>query len=252
MKLNCDLGESYGAWQKGNDALAMPFIDMANIACGFHAGDPLIMSQTVALAKLHQVDIGAHPSYPDLQGFGRRSIKFARDELIAIIQYQLGALSAICHVQNVTMNYVKPHGALYNDMMANLDIFDAVCQAIAPLNKTNIKCQAPSLNLVVQALPDNSQHQKIAKKHQLNLLFEAFADRNYQDNGLLVPRSNVNAVIEDTTEIVTKCQHLLATGHILSITGKALAIHVDTLCVHGDNQAAITIVKALNSLLKTT
>ena len=243
MQLNCDLGEIKSV--QNNDAVVMPLINMANIACGFHAGDALMMSDTIALAKKYNVTIGAHPGYPDKAGFGRRSMVFSGQELIAIIQYQIGALLSLCAAHDVDVDYVKPHGALYNDMMANPDIFTHVCQAVAPL--TNHKGQ--SLSLLIQALPDNTIEQEIADKYKLKLLFEAFADRNYQDNGLLVPRSEADAVIEDTDEIVAKCQHLLQTGHILSNSGKALAIHVDSLCVHGDNQAAIEIVRALQNLL---
>lgn len=249
MKLNCDLGESFAAWQKGNDTNIMPLIDMANVACGFHAGDALIMSQTVALAKQHQVTIGAHPSYQDLAGFGRRSIKYATDELIAIIQYQISALAGFCHSQQVPLSYVKPHGALYNDMMANLTIFDTICQAISQLNNNKHSIQHQPLQLIIQALPNIEPFESIAKKYQLDLLYEAFADRNYQDNGLLTPRSEKDAILEDVDDIIERCQQLLTEKTLTSLNGKKLAMKVDTLCVHGDNQKAIAIVIALRKLL---
>ncbi|WP_448245558.1 5-oxoprolinase subunit PxpA [Thalassotalea agariperforans] len=247
MKLNCDLGESFAAWQKGNDSQIMPLIDMANVACGFHAGDALIMSQTVALAKQHQVTIGAHPSYQDLAGFGRRSIKYAPDELIAIVQYQISALAGFCLSQQVPLTYVKPHGALYNDMMADLTIFDTICQAVSQYNIGN-KTQPP-LKLLIQALPNVEPYETLAEKYQIALLFEAFADRSYQDNGLLTPRSEKGAILEDVDDIVTRCQQLLTDKTLTSLNGKKLAMKVDTLCVHGDNQEAVAIVIALRQLL---
>ncbi len=241
MKLNCDLGESFGQWQKGQDQDIMPLIDQANIACGFHASDPLTMQQTVQLAAANKVSIGAHPSYPDLVGFGRRSMNIASDELAAIIIYQIGALQAFCQQQQVKIDYVKPHGALYNDMMQNLTIFESVCSAIASVGN--------SLILMIQALPDTQAFQIIAKKYQLKLYFEAFADRNYQSDGFLVPRSTEHAVISEQQLVANRCEHLLTHGSILDIEGKPLAMQVDSLCVHGDNQQALVLVKALRQLI---
>ncbi|WP_281561087.1 5-oxoprolinase subunit PxpA [Thalassomonas sp. RHCl1] len=241
MKLNCDLGESFGLWQKGDDQAIMPYIDLANIACGFHASDPLTMLKTVKLALKHEVTIGAHPGYPDLLGFGRRSMLYPADELTAIIHYQLGALQAICHSENTRVSYVKPHGALYNDMMNNLAIFTCVCQAIKKID--------PKLPLMIQALPDPAPYQQIAGEYGLSLWFEAFADRHYQDNGLLVSRSESNAVIHDSEQVVERCRHLKQHGQLLSINGKPLTLQVDTLCVHGDNPAAVELVCQLSKLL---
>jgi len=170
--LNCDLGESFGHWQQDTDRHVMPLIDNANIACGFHAGDPLTMTNTVTLAKQHKVTMGAHPSYPDLVGFGRRSIAMPMNELIATIIVQIGALQAICSAQQATVDYVKPHGALYNDMMKDKDIFTAVCKAIAQLPQP--------LKLMMQALPDMQLHLDTARSFGVKLIFEAFADRHYQ------------------------------------------------------------------------
>jgi len=241
MKLNCDLGESYGLWQKGNDGAIMPYIDQANIACGFHASDPLTMLKTVRLAAEHRVTIGAHPGYPDLLGFGRRSMLYPADELMAIIHYQLGALQAICHSENTRMSYVKPHGALYNDMMNNLAIFTCVCQAIA-----KIDC---NLVLMIQALPDPAPYRQVAGEYGISLWFEAFADRHYLDSGLLVPRSQANAVIHENEQVIARCRHLKQHGQLLSINEKPLALQVDTLCVHGDNPAAPELVRELSRLL---
>ncbi len=241
MNLNCDLGEGFGNWQTGCDEQVMPFIDLANIACGFHASDPLTMAKTVALALEQQVKIGAHPSYPDLVGFGRRSMVIAEPELQAIITYQIGALQGICQSLGAKVCYVKPHGALYNDMMTNIKIFETVCKAVASINA--------QLTLMIQAVPDSKPFQLIADKYQLPLWFEAFADRNYQQDGRLVSRNETNAVIEDEQEIVARCEHLLAIGSIKSVNGTSLSMKVDTLCVHGDNPSAIKIVSALRTLL---
>lgn len=242
MKLNCDLGESFGVWPLGCDEAIMPHIDMANIACGFHASDPLTMSKTVALAKSHQVTIGAHPSYPDLVGFGRRSMAIPAEELTAIILYQIGALSGFCQAQQTSLSYVKPHGALYNDMMKDLSVFKAVCQAISQFNQGE-------LPLVIQAIPAPEKHQAIAASHGISLLFEAFADRNYNDDGSLVSRQQSNAVIEDVELMINRCEHLLSDNELLSINNKPLKLQVDTLCVHGDNASAVQTVAQLRQRL---
>ena len=237
IRLNCDLGESYGNWSMGNDHAIMPLIDMANIACGFHASDPLIMDNTVALAKKHQVMIGAHPAYPDLQGFGRRSLSMSKNELKACITYQVGALQAICTTHQSKVEYVKPHGALYNDMMKDLELFETVCQAVSSIDA--------NMQLMVQSLPDMTPYLSIAKRHNLNLLMEVFADRNYQDSGLLVSRDQTNAVIHDKQIVVNRLSQLLTEGVLLSESGNQLSLKVDSLCVHGDNLAAVDLVTAL-------
>ncbi|MFT5756342.1 MAG: UPF0271 protein [Alteromonadaceae bacterium] len=242
MKLNCDLGESFGSWHKGNDSQIMPLIDLANIACGFHASDPLTMHTTVKLAVEHNVTIGAHPSYPDLIGFGRRSMAYSAQELTAIFHYQIGALQAICSCQDTRVSYVKPHGALYNDMMVNQALFITLCTAMVQLD-TN-------LPLMVQALPDTSFFRETADKFGITLWFEAFADRRYDDKGLLVSREHINAVIHNEEQVIAQCKHLLQHGELISINGKLLNIHVDSLCVHGDNPAAIALVTSLNRMLR--
>jgi len=237
MQLNCDLGEKV----HDNDSLIMPHINMANIACGFHASDPLTIANTIKLALTHNVSIGAHPSYDDKINFGRISIDYSPEELIALIQYQIGALHALCVSNKVVVAYVKPHGALYNDMMKNPVIFETVCQAIAKFDAT--------LPLLIQALPDTTLFKKIAKKNGITLMFEAFADREYTDEGLLVSRKVEHCIIHDPNKIIQRCNQLLNNNTITSINGKTLKLEVDTLCVHGDNPAAIKVVKALNKLL---
>lgn len=237
MQINCDLGEGLGIWSLGQDSEIMPYIHMANIACGFHASDPLTMQKTVSLAVKNKVSIGAHPGYPDLVGFGRRSLAMSTEELIASIHYQVGALEAICQVQGTQVNYIKPHGALYNDMMANEAIFQSVCEAIAYLST--------SLTLVVQAVPDTRKLEATAEHYGITLCFEAFADRNYLDNGLLVPRTDKDAVLHDAETIISRSIALKQTGKLLSVNNKPLALKVDTLCVHGDNPKAVLLTKNL-------
>jgi UPF0271 protein len=241
MKLNCDLGE----FKHNNDADIMPLIDMANIACGFHGSDPLTIKKTIKLAQQHQVIIGAHPSYPDSENFGRRSLQLSQDELIANVQYQIGALQALCAVENAQLVYVKPHGALYNDMMTNLSLFDDICLAISQLNP----CHNKPLSLMIQAIDNSDKFQQIAKKHHLSLYFEAFADRAYLDNGFLVPRSEAGAVLTNNIDVVSRCQDILNQQPLLSINQQSLQFHIDTLCVHGDTPNALAMIKALRQTI---
>lgn len=241
MKLNCDLGE----FINNNDADIMPLIDMANIACGFHGSAPLTINNTIKLASQHQVMIGAHPSYPDAENFGRQSMHLSPDELIANLQYQIAALQGLCAVENTQVDYVKPHGALYNDMMKNLDLFENICRAIAQLNRTSKK----PLTLMIQALADNQAFEDIAKKHDIELYYEAFADRAYLDNGLLVPRSETGALLTDTQDVVLRCHDLLHQQPLLSINQHPLKFHIDALCVHGDTPNALAMIKALRECI---
>ena len=155
MKLNCDLGESFGSWKMGLDEQAMPFLDQANIACGFHAGDPVWMTKTLALAAANGVEVGAHPGYPDLVGFGRRSMHCSHDEIVGLMQYQMAALDGMAQSQGLQMTYVKPHGALYNDMMSKPDVRASIMQAVAGFYKPG--------RLVLQATPDSAKHREEAK-----------------------------------------------------------------------------------------
>ena len=241
MKLNCDLAEGFGSWRKGLDEEIMPLIDMANIACGFHAGDPIIMDKTVLLAKNYNVSIGAHPGYPDLLGFGRRSMKCSSLEIENYIVYQIGALEAFCKKNNVKVEYIKPHGAMYNDMMKQIEVFRAVLNSAKTLN----------LPLMILSSGKNEEYEKIANELGVKLIFEAFADRNYTDDGFLVPRVKKNAVIEDEKEIISRVL-MFKEGYILSENKKVLKLKVDSICVHGDNQKALEIVKAIREVLSTT
>ena len=234
------MGESYGAHKVGLDELVMPYIDMANLACGFHGGDPHTMQQSIALAKKHSVTIGAHPSYPDLVGFGRRSMKCSSDELESIVLYQIAALDGMCKAQGVQVSYIKPHGAMYNDMMQDSLLFEAIVKAIARYTS--------SLKLMILSTVDNKTYETIALKHGITLLYEVFGDRAYTSDGYLVPRSYEGALLHSSKEVKERLKQLQTTGTISAIDGTTLALKVDTLCVHGDNKEALSLVKALCSL----
>lgn len=240
IKLNCDLGESFGAWQMGLDAQVMPLIDQANVACGFHAGDPTVLVNTLRLAKQHQVQIGAHPSYDDKQGFGRRSVKMNADELKHLLWYQIAAVDGVAKSLGLELGYVKPHGALYNDMMASPALLDTVMQAVASYHKP--------LKLMLLATASAAEYKQLAKGYQLELLFEAFADRRYKNDGSLTPRSQAGSVL-DHQAALAQVQQLLQSGTVQSDTGQSVAISADTLCVHGDNPQAVALVQSIRQLL---
>lgn len=232
--VNCDMGESFGAWQMGADDSIMPLIDMANIACGFHAGDPNVMQRTVVSALEYNVRIGAHPSYPDLQGFGRRSMRMTKGEIRSLLCYQVGALEGIVRACGADLNHVKPHGALYNDMMQDPAILLEVIQAVSDYNE--------DLMLVVQATERWQEQQQLAEQYGVSLCFEAFSDRAYRSNGFLVPRSQPDAVLAESESLV-QCQQIMQNGTVTSIEGQALNLKIDTLCIHGDGPGAVSIAQ---------
>jgi len=234
MKLNCDLGESFGVWEMGMDEQVMPHIHMANIACGFHASDPVIMEQTLRLAKAHKVEVGAHPGYPDLVGFGRRSMQCSPAELRCLLLYQISALAGMAKVCGTKVTYVKPHGALYNDMMRNEELLSLIINTVADLEM--------DLKLVVQATARNDHYRSLAASSEVKLLFEVFADRTYDDQGLLLPRSRAGAVLQNKTEILHQVQQIIQQGSVTTHTGNVLQLNPDTLCVHGDNKQSVAVV----------
>lgn len=241
LLLNCDIGESFGNWTLGLDAEVMPFIDCANVACGFHAGDPSIMRQTVSLALKHGVQIGAHPAYQDLQGFGRRSMAYTPQEIQDLMHYQIGALEGICRAQGTRVSYVKPHGALYNDMMAKPAQLRAVMQAVATYG---------DLPLMLLAKSDNSEAQALGDEFGLTLWFEAFADRAYDPKGHLVSRQLPGAVHHDADTIVQQALTISRGQALTASDGSALVLQANTLCVHGDNASSIAAVQRIREALK--
>lgn len=242
LLLNCDIGESFGAWKMGLDADVMPYIDCANIACGFHASDPQIMLKTVRLAVAHEVRIGAHPAYPDLVGFGRRSMACTPDEVEAMMLYQIGALDGICRAEGTRVKYVKPHGALYQDMMRQPGTLRAVLRAVARYDA--------SLPVMVMSTADNGQAQALAAEAGITLWFETFADRAYDAKGFLVSRSIEGAVHHDSDVIVSQAVTFAQGEPLTANDGSALKLASDTLCVHGDNAGSIAAVKRIREALR--
>ncbi|MBR9828615.1 MAG: LamB/YcsF family protein [Oceanospirillales bacterium] len=241
LLLNCDMGESFGLWNMGLDEQVMPLVDMANIACGFHASDPVTMTRTVLLAKHAGTRIGAHPSYPDLVGFGRRSMQCHPQEVVSMIQYQLGALDGIARAHDVKVSYIKPHGALYNDMMQDHDMLRAVLEGVTRYDR--------SLPLMLMATADNTVVSSIAEEFGALLMFEAFADRAYDERGFLVPRSVVGSVYHDEARIVEQSLRLAREGVVETLDGTTVALAADTLCVHGDNAESVQAVQHIRAAL---
>ncbi|MFT6958213.1 MAG: UPF0271 protein [Halieaceae bacterium] len=240
MLLNCDLGESFGSWTMGLDTEVMPHIDQANVACGFHGGDPVTMHKTLALAAEHKVTVGAHPAYPDLVGFGRRSMNLSVEEITASLHYQMAALEGMAKIHQLEVHYVKPHGALYNDMMARAEVRDAIMQAVAGYHRP--------ITLMLQATPAARAHHEEAKVLGINLLFEAFADRCYDDTGMLLAR-NKDGAVHNRDKMLAQVDQLCASGTITTVSGDTLELQVDTLCVHGDNLEGVQSIREIRALV---
>lgn len=240
MKLNADIGESYGKWKLGDDANIMPLIDEANIACGFHAGDPLTIQNTITLAKQHKVTIGAHVSYPDIQGFGRRSMVLEQAELIAIIHAQLALLEGMARTQEMEVKYVKPHGALYNDMMKDVKIYESILIALSLYHQKH--------ELVIQSLPSLKTYEVLADKYDIALKLEGFADRAYTNEGLLVSRANNNAILSEH-ESLLQVKAMLKGDAFVSEQNSKLSLSIDTLCVHSDTPNSLELCRKYRQLI---
>ena len=238
IDLNCDLGESFGNYKIGLDDEVIRHISSANVACGFHASDPLVMQKTVALAKENGVCIGAHPGFPDLVGFGRRNMSVSPSEAKALVQYQIGALDAFCKAAGVKLCHVKPHGALYN--MAGKDeiLAQAVCEGIFEYDS----------NLILLGL-SGSKMIEAGKKIGLRTASEVFADRAYEADGSLVARSKPGAVITDENLAVSRVVKMVKNGRVTSITGNEIEIKADSICLHGDGVKAVEFAKRIKEEL---
>lgn len=241
LLLNADIGESFGAWQMGNDKALMPLIDCANVATGFHASDPVTMQRTVALAIKHDVLIGAHPSYPDKEGFGRRSMACSCEEITAMVIYQVGALKAFCRAQGGILGYVKPHGALYNDMMQHQHVFEAVLRGVAAIDA--------SLPLVVLALPNLEQHGADAAGLNITLWPEAYADRAYTPEGFLMSRRQKGAVLSDRKQILEQARMIATQRQVRANDRSFIELPAVTLCVHGDNAESVATAADIRAML---
>jgi UPF0271 protein len=237
IDFNCDMGESFGAYSLGLDAEIIKHITSANIACGFHGGDPQVMRRTVRLAEAHGVGIGAHPSFPDLQGFGRRNMSLAPDEVRNDIIYQVGALTAFTTARR--LQHVKPHGALYNMAVAGGDMARAVCEAVLEIDR--------SLILLVLA---GSPYARVAEQMGVRMAREAFADRAVNADGTLVPRSQPGAVIRDIDAVAERVVRIAIDGTAEAITGETIPMEADTICLHGDTPGAVTLASAIKARLQ--
>ena len=239
IDLNCDMGESYGAWKMGADAEVMPFVTSANIACGFHAGDPATIRKTVRLAVDHGVAIGAHPSLPDLQGFGRRSMTITPQEMYDLVLYQAGAVEAFARAAGVRLHHVKCHGALYNMAANDEPLSDACARAVKDLGG----------NVMLYAL-SGSRMMECAAKLEVRAVGECFADRGYQDDGTLAPRNMPGGMIEDERKSVAQALAMIEQGQVTSLSGRRVAVAPGTLCLHGDQPGAVAFARALRAAFR--
>lgn len=239
VDLNSDLGEGFGVYTFRTDEQIIPYISSANVACGWHAGDPLVMEQTVAFAKQNAAAIGAHPGLPDLLGFGRRNMVLSPGEAKAYVKYQIGALQAFTSAAQVPLQHVKPHGALYNMACRDARLADEICAAVAEID-SNLILLGPSGSCLVQA----------AEAHGLRAASEVFADRAYNDDGTLVSRSLPGAVIHDADLAVNRVIRMIKEGVVDTITGKTIPISAQSVCVHGDNPQALALVQKLCGALE--
>jgi UPF0271 protein len=239
INLNADLGESFGAWTMGSDAELLQVINSANIACGFHAGDPVVMRDTVRLAVANGVSLGAHPAFPDLQGFGRRSMQLSPKELEATILYQVGALQAMAAAEGGRVTHVKPHGALNNMACADDTMAATVARAVRALDRELILL-APALSALERA----------GEAAGLRVAREVFADRSYQSDGQLTPRSQPGAVLHDAQACVQHVLRMLDAGGIVTADDQRLPTTIHSICVHGDGPSAVAAAQAIRSALQ--
>lgn len=238
IDLNGDVGESFGAYRIGHDAALIPVLTSANVACGFHGGDPGVMRTTVELARAHNVAVGAHPGFPDLVGFGRREINATPREVEDFVAYQIGALAAIAAVQGVRLRHVKPHGALYNMAARDAELADAIARATAAVDRS----------LLLFGLP-GSKAVAAAERHGVRPVSEAFADRAYRPDGSLVPRSEAGAVIEDADTVVERAVKIARDRAVIAADGSRVALDVETICVHGDTPGAAALASRIREAL---
>ena len=232
IDFNCDMGESFGMYKMGFDEEVIKHISSANIACGFHAGDPMWMRKTVDLAEQHGVAVGAHPSYPDLNGFGRRNMNATPEEVRNDVVYQAGALKAF--TSNRNLQHVKPHGAMYNQAVDDADLGKSICEAVLEIDS----------NIILLALA-GSTWIDVAKGMGMRVAREVFADRAVNSDGTLVPRSKEGSVIHDTNEVVERSLRMVTEGKILSVEGDIVEVEADSICLHGDTPGAVDMAKTL-------
>lgn len=234
VDLNCDLGESFGAYTIGLDSAVIPFISSANVACGYHASDPVVMSKTVAMCRENSVAVGAHPGFPDLMGFGRRNMNVSPADAKAYVMYQIGALDAFCKANSMTIQHVKPHGALYNMAGKDYALAKAICEGIYEVNPDYILLGLSGSNLI-----------KAAEDTGLRAAKEVFADRGYMDDGSLVPRTQPGAMVTDEDVMIRRVIGMVKDGTVETVSGKIIPIRADSVCVHGDGEKAVAFVRRI-------
>ena len=239
IDLNSDLGESFGPWPMGQDSALMASISSANVACGFHAGDPGTMRATVELARQRGVAIGAHPGFPDLVGFGRREMKATPAEVEDFVLYQVAAMAGIAAAQGVTLQHVKAHGALYNMACRDRALADAIARAVASFDRT----------LILFGLP-NSELLRAGEAVGLPVAAEVFADRAYDPDGSLTSRSKPGSVIHDTQQVVDRAIRMVKDKQVIAVDGSTIALQADTICLHGDTPGAADHARAVRAGLE--
>ena len=244
IDLNSDVGESFGNYKLGLDEEVIPLISSANIACGFHAGDPSVMRRTIAVARHNAVAVGAHPGLPDLIGFGRRNMDVSLGEIKDYVTYQIGALQAFATTQGAELQHVKPHGALYTMAVQNMDIWDTVAQAIAAVDSRLI--------LFVLAGSNRRELKAIGAQNGIRIAFEFFGDRAYNKDGSLVSRKEAGAVIHDHQRVAAKVLKMVRDGSVICKDGSEIEMTADTICVHGDNPSALELVKNIRTTLEAS
>ena len=238
IDLNCDMGESFGAWRMGSDAELMNYVSSVNIACGFHAGDASVMRETVEKALEKDLAIGAHPSFPDLQGFGRRTMKMSAGEIFDIVLYQVSALKGICEARGARLHHVKPHGSLYNQAAQDETIADSIVKAVKAIDEKLVFYGLSGSCLIASA-----------EKHGLKTASEVFADRTYQPDGSLTPRSESNALIVNNEQAISQVLQMVVKGDVTAINGETIPIKAETVCIHGDGENALEFARSIRENL---
>lgn len=234
IDLNCDMGESFGAWKMGHDSELMNYVSSVNIACGFHAGDPSVMRKTVEIAVKKGVAIGAHPGFPDLQGFGRREMNFSTQDIFDIVLYQVSALKGICEAHGAKLHHVKPHGALYNQAAKDAESAASIAAAVKKIDK----------NLIYYGLSGSFLISE-AGKIGLRTVSEVFADRTYKSDGSLTPRSEKNALINDAEIAVGQILQMIETQTVSAANGETVPLKAETICLHGDGENALEFAEKI-------
>lgn len=241
IDINCDMGESFGIYKLGNDEEVINFVSSVNIACGFHGGDPGVIKKTVLEAGKRSINLGAHPSFPDLQGFGRRRMDISDEDLLDSLIYQIGAVKTFAEAFGFSLNHVKPHGALYNLAAKDIKTSRTIIDAIILIDEQ-----------LILIAPHKSELYLAAQKKGVNVMREFFADRNYNSDGTLVSRNNPDALIHDADFACNRVIDVLDTGKVHALDGATIPMELDTICVHGDNREAVTFAKKLRDTLAAT